>query len=90
MIRDGKKVNIEKRHIYEIYVVPTCIAGTEGLTEEQKTRLQLEFQAVKLALFSGATSLQDKVIDTVLGDLVAGAYQDKLVAYTKSLVGGSR
>ena len=89
LTRNGKKVNIETRHIAETCIMPTCIAGSDELNKEQEAELQLKFQAVKVALCSDSKELQDKVVDTILGDLVAGAYQDKLVAYTR-VPGGDR
>ena len=87
MIRDGKKVNIEKWHIAGICVLPVCISGADELSKEQKARFELKFEAVKIALCSDSKKLQDTVVDTILGDLVAGAYQDKLIAYTRIPVG---
>ena len=86
----GKKVNIEKRHIAGICIPPTCITGSEGLNEEHKETLQLKFETVKFALRSKSQDLQDEAIDTRLGDLVAGAYQDKLIAYTRVPSGYSK
>ena len=81
--RNGKELNIKKWHVAGISIPPTCIVGSQELAKEHKDILELKFEAIKLALFPDSKSLQDKAIDTILGDLVAGAYQDKLVAYTR-------
>ncbi len=88
--RNGKKVNIEKWHIAGIYIPPTCIAGSEELNEEHKAILEQKLEAVKFALRSKDKDLQDEAIDEILGDLVAGAYQDKLITYTKVPLGDSK
>ena len=90
MARNGKKVNIEKRHIAGICILPTCISGSDELDEEKRATLELKFLAVKAALKSNSKSLQDEAIDTMLGDLIAGAYQDKLVLYTRVPSGHSK
>jgi hypothetical protein len=87
---NGKKVNIEKWHIAGISILPTCISGSDELDEEKRATLELKFLAVKAALKSNSKDLQDEVIDTILGDLVAGAYQDKLIAYTRVPSGHSK
>ena len=80
--RNGKKLTLKKWHIAGICIPPTCIVGPDKLPKYVKEFLDLKLEAMKVALFSESKSLQDKAIDTILGDLVAGAYQDKLVAYT--------
>lgn len=89
MTCNGKKMNIERWHIAGICIPPTCIAGSEKLNEEHKARLEQKFEAVKFALRSKSQDLQDEAIDTMLGDLVAGAYQDKLITYTRVPSGNS-
>lgn len=88
--RNGKKVNIEKWHIAGISILPTCISGSDELDEEKRATLELKFLAVKAALRSKSKSLQDEVVDTMLGNLIAGAYQDKLVLYTRVPSGHSK
>jgi hypothetical protein len=90
MTSKGKKVNIEKWHITGISIPTTLIAGSDELNEEQKAIFELKSEAVKLALKSKSKDLQDEAIDTMLGDLVAGAYQDKLIVYTRAPSGHSR
>jgi len=90
MIRNGKKVNIEKRHITGISFPPTGIAGSDELNEEQKETFALKFEAIRAALSSESKELQDEAIDAILGDLVVGAYQDKLLVYTRVPSGHSR
>ena len=85
MTPDGKKVNIEKRHIAEATVLPIPIVGPKVLTNEQKATIERKLEAVKTAVRSDSKSLQDEAIGEILGDLVIGAYQDKLLAYTISL-----
>ena len=82
MTRNGKKVNIEKWHIKGIEISPTCIVGSSTLTKRTSEALTKKFEAVKVALRSDSKSLQNEAIDTMLGDLIVGAYQDKLVIYT--------
>ena len=72
------------RHISDICIPPTCITGSHKFAKEHKDILELKFEAIKVALFSDPKSLQDKAIDTILGDLVTGAYQDKLVLSLKN------
>lgn len=87
---NGKKVNIEKWHIAGISIQSICIVGSDELDEEKRATLELKFLAIKAALQSNSKDLQDEVIDTILGDLVAGAYQDKLLAYTRVPSGHSK
>ena len=79
---DGKKMTVTEEHIAGTAITPTCIVGKQELNEDQQTTFLLKFAAISAVFRSGSKELQDKVMDTVLGDLVAGAYQDKLVAYT--------
>jgi len=90
MTRNGKKVNIEKWHIKGIEISPTCIVGSSTLTKRTSEALTKKFEAVKVALRSDSKSLQDEAIDTMLGDLIVGAYQDKLVIYTRVPSGYSK
>jgi len=83
IIRNGKKVNIEKWHIRGMELSPTCIVGSSELTKRIREGLTKKFDAVKVALRSDSKCLQDEAIDTILGDLIVGAYQDKLVIYTR-------
>lgn len=83
VMRNGKKMEIKKWHIAEICIPPTCAVASHELTKDLVDLLSLKFEAINMALFSDSKSLQDKAIDTILGDLVAGAYQDKLIAYTR-------
>ena len=87
--RNGKELNIKKWHIAGICIPPICIAGARELPKEATGVLELKFEAIKVALFSDSKSLQDKAIDTILGDLVAGAYQDKLIVYSRAPSGDS-
>jgi len=80
---NGKKVNIERWHIRGISISPVCIAGSSTLSKKTSEALNQKFEAVKTALSSDSKSLQDEAIDTMLGDLITGAYQDKLVIYTR-------
>jgi hypothetical protein len=79
--RDGKKVTIEKWHIAGIDIPPICIVGSDSLDKDRKDALSRKFSAVKEALRSDSKSLQDQAIDAMIGDLVIGAYQDKLIVY---------
>ena len=90
MTRNGKKVNIEKWHIKGIDIPPTCIVGSSTLTKMTSEALTKKFEAVKVALRSDSKSLQNEAIDTMLGDLIVGAYQDKLVIYTRVPSGYSK
>lgn len=90
MTRNGKKVNIKKWHIRGIAIPSTCIVGSEQLNKELKATFELKFDAVKAALRSDSKTLQDEAIDTMLGDLVAGAYKDKLVVYLQVPSGHSK
>jgi len=87
---NGKKVNIERWHIRGISIPPTCIVGSSTLSEKINEALTQKFEAVKAALGSDSKSLQDEAIDTMLGDLITGAYQDKLVIYTRVPSGHSK
>ena len=87
---NGKKVNIERCHIRGISIPPACIAGSSTLSEKIREALTQKFEAVKAALRSNSKSLQDEAIDTMLGDLITGAYQDKLVIYTRVPSGHSK
>jgi hypothetical protein len=49
--------------------------------KEQKAIFELKFETVKLALKSKSKDLQDEVTDTMLGDLVAGAYYDVILIF---------
>ena len=79
---NGRELDLKKWHIAGICIPPVCIVGQNKFPKEVKEFLELKLEAMKVALFSESKSLQDKAIDTILGDLVAGAYQDKLIAYT--------
>jgi hypothetical protein len=81
MTRNGKKVNIEKWHITGITIPTILIAGSDELNKEQKAIFELKFETVKLALKSKSKDLQDEAIDTMLGDLVAGAYYDVILIF---------
>jgi hypothetical protein len=81
MDSDGKPLDVEKKHIDEIDIPPVCIVGSGTLDDESREALSLKFYAVKMALKSNSKNLQDRAIDTMLGDLVVGAYQDKLTVY---------
>ncbi|MHC4159750.1 MAG: hypothetical protein ACYSSO_11810 [Planctomycetota bacterium] len=87
---NGKNVNIERWHIRGISIPPACIAGSIALSEKISEALTQKFEAIKVALRSDSKSLQDEAIDTMLGDLITGAYQDKLVIYTRVPSGHSK
>ena len=84
LTRNGEKLILKKWHIAGICIPPACIVGPNKLPEYLKEFLDLKLEAMKVALFSESKGLQDKAIDTILGDLVTGAYQDKLIAYTST------
>jgi len=87
---DGRVVEIKRWHINGIGILPTCISGSDEIGKKESETLRLKFEAVKLALRSKSKDLQDEAIDAMLGDLVAGAYQDKLIAYTRAPSGHSK
>ena len=79
--KNGKEVNIERWHIAGISISPVGIVFSGDLGRKAKAHLQLKFEAVGAALRSGSKDLEDETINTILGDLVAGAYQDKMLTY---------
>ncbi|MHC4912386.1 MAG: hypothetical protein ACYTE5_05190 [Planctomycetota bacterium] len=81
---DGTEINITKWHLNEIRIPASPIAGADELGGEIKRYFNRKFSAVRLALLSRSKELQDEAIDTMLGDLIVGAYQDKLVIYTRT------
>ena len=81
IVRNGKKVTITKEGIAKTNIPPSCIIGWHELNEHLRKVCHNTFRDVKAALCSNSKELQDTVIDTILGDLVIGAYQDKLVVY---------
>ena len=87
---DGKTLDVERWHMRGISIPTTCMAGADELSENIKIALQLKFAAIAMALRSNSKDLQDEAIDTVLGDLLVGAYQDKLIAYTRVPSGDSK
>ena len=79
-----KTFDVQKRHITEATLLPIPIVGSEVFTHEQKAVIMRKLEAVKAAVRSDSKSLQDEAIGEILGDLVTGAYQDKLLAYAIS------
>ena len=79
--RNGKEVNVERRDITNISSLPALIAGSDGLADDQKLLLEIKLEALRVAIRSDSKNLQDEAIGEILGDLVIGAYQDRLVAY---------
>jgi hypothetical protein len=79
---NGKELSLERWDIEGITIPPGCIALSQRVTGRLRELLELKFQAVKAALRSKSKDLQDEAVDAILGDLVEGAYQDKLVIYS--------
>ena len=90
MNSNGKMVNIKKWHISGVSIPPEGMLDDETLNEKGKEIFKLKFAAVKAALKSKSKDLQNEAIDEMLGDLVAGAYQDKIIAYARVPSGDSR
>lgn len=82
---DGKEINIERWHIKGVNFFPTPMVSMDKISKENLLYLTLKFKAVKMALKSESKELQDEAIDEILGDLVEGAYQDKVIAYNRTL-----
>ncbi len=82
---DGKEVSIERCHIKDISFCPTPIVSMGKASEENLLYLSLKLKAVKIALKSESKELQNEAIGEILGDLVEGAYQDKVIAYNRAL-----
>lgn len=87
---DGTEITIKRRHLNEIRIPASPIVGGDELKGQSKRYFDIKFSAVRLALLSGSKELQDEAIDTMLGDLVVDAYQDKLVIYAETLSGHSK
>ena len=79
--RDGKKVDVKRSHITCIYSTPSPIVSLDSLTKDMKSMLELKLEAIKVAIRSDSKNLQDEAIGDILGELVIGAYQDRLMAY---------
>ena len=86
----GKIVDVKRWYINGICISANCIVGSDEIGKKERDTLELKFKAIKLALRSKSKDLQDEAIDTMLGDLVGGAYQDKLVVYQKVPSGQNR
>ena len=87
---DGEILNIERRFITEMHFPPACIAGSDQLPKERMATLVLKMEAIRFALKSKSKDVQDEAIDTMLGDLAIGAYQDKLIVYRELPTGPSK
>ena len=79
--RNGKELNVERWHITGINSLPSLIAGSDGMTEDQKEMLELKLEAMRVAIGSDSKNLQDEAIGSILSDLVVGAYQDRFFTY---------
>ena len=79
--RNGKKVSVKRWHLTGIHGLPVLIAGSGILKKEQKDMFELRLTAIRVAITSDSKNLQDEAIGDILGELVIGAYQDRLMAY---------
>jgi len=84
-VKNGKTIEIKRKHIDSFYIQPVCIAGPETIGEEADKAFTLKFGAIRAAIQSDSKDLQNEAISAILGDLVVGAYQDKLLAYATSV-----
>jgi len=82
---DGKEVSIERCHINSMQFPPSPMVDMDGRSEERALCLILKFKAIRMALQSKSKDLQNEAIDEILGDLIEGAYQDKITAYNRTL-----
>ena len=82
---NGKEVNIERCHIKSVQIPPSPMVSIEGLSKENALYLILKFKALRIALLSKTKDLQNEAVDEILGDLLEGAYQDKITAYNRTL-----
>ena len=82
---DGKEVNIERWHIKSVNFSPTPMVSMRKLSKENLLSFTLKLMAVKMALKSESKDLQNEAINEILGDLIEGAYQDKVIAYNRAL-----
>ena len=70
LTRKGKKVNVERGDITEIYALPAPIAGSEMFSAEAKAALELKLEAIKVAIRSDAKDLQDEALGEIrLGNI---------------------
>jgi hypothetical protein len=77
----GELVAVKQWDIGGFEIEPKSITASSSLSEEFRDKLKLKFEAVKAALRSNSEDVYKEAIDTILGDLITGAYQDKLTIY---------
>jgi hypothetical protein len=88
----GDLVTLRRWHLEKIVMPPAGIGAPEQSDAKRTDVLRAKFEAVKAALTSKSEDTFGLAVDTILGDLMVGAYQDKLYLYQRVLTresGGS-
>jgi hypothetical protein len=77
----GEFTTVSRSKIKTEVIVKPFSEGIAPLGDNTLDGIRLKATAVKNALLSGSEELKQEALDAILGDLVMGAYQDKLAAY---------
>jgi hypothetical protein len=77
----GEMVTMPRSKVKSEIVAFPFTEGVASLGDKNVDALRLKATAVRNALLSGSEELKEEALNAILGDLVIGAYQDKLAAY---------
>ena len=81
---NNKDVLIKIDLIRSITAIPVPMVEVNQ-SKEQKMQNILKLKALGIASLSQSKEIQDEAINLILGDLVEGAYQDRIIAYSRTL-----
>jgi len=77
-------IPIKRADIRSIDIPPVPIVEL-NLSKENRMQILLKLKALGIASLSKSKEVQDEAINSMLSDLVEGAYQDRITAYCRTL-----